>query len=393
MTAIARPSSRTRLRPLRPSQVRLDVGLAVALLLLGVAPVGWDLYAPGPVVLVTAAAAVAIRRLQPAVALALVWVSAALQLVAFERPSVVQVASVIVLYTAASRGRRTELWASGVSAVLGAAIATPYLAFTGFRFAALILHGPLEQRVGAALLPLALLGSAWLAGFAVRQARSRRAEVVLRSAAEVRADRAQETADLERFRSVMAREVHDVVGHSLAVIIAQADAAEVTEDPARVRGMVADIARTARSSLDEVRSVLERTGTAAAAAQEEGLDEVLDRVRATGAALEEHETGTPVLLPPPVALVVRRLLQEMLTNALRHGRPGGAIRVLREWRATALILETANPRGALPKPGSGRGLDGMRSRLDAIGGTLETDVVGDDFLVRARIPLVGGTGA
>lgn len=382
-----RPRTAGWLRAVTGAQLAVDVALAGVLVLLAVAPIPWELTSPGPLVLVVAAASIAVRRLNPGVALTLGWATALLQFGSGERPSVVQLASLAVLYSAAADGRPAEVWASAVSAVVGGIAATPYLALTGFRYAVFFETGTFEQRVLIALLPLAFLGSAWLIGFAVRSTRARRTEVRRRSAAEVRATEAQETADVERVRSTMAREVHDVVGHSLAVIIAQADAAEVLDDPARVRAMVANIARTARTSLEEVRSVLDRTGVAPVPLNDETLSDVIGRVRSTGAPLTDREDGVPVDLAPPVALVARRVLQEMLTNALRHGAPGRPIAVERSWRPRALVLETVNEVSPADTGGSGNGLAGMRARLQGIGGTLEADTVGERFVVRARIPI------
>ena len=76
----------------------------------------------------------------------------------------------------------------------------------------------------------------------------------------------------------------------------------------------------------------------------------------------------------------------MLTNALRHGRRGAVVAVQRSWRAADLVIEVTNTVGEGGTPGSGAGLTGMRDRVAAVGGDLETDRIGDRFVARARIP-------
>ena len=353
-------------------------------------PYPWDLSTPGVLSLALAAASIALRRLAPSGALVLAWATGLAQFWFGERPSLVQVATLVVLYSAAAYGSRTVVRAAAVSAVLGGAIAAPYLILTGARYAAVFGAAPFEQRVLIALLPLAVLGSSWLAGWAVRVNRSNHREVAQRSIAEERAERAIDVAEVERVRAEVARDVHDVVGHSLAVIIAQADAAELTDEPERVRAMIHDIGRTARASLDEVRAVLSRTVDPPADHGETGLDEVIEGVRATTSAVDDVVTGEPRPLPNRTAEAARRILQEMFTNALRHGRPGGRIAVSRDWRPSALILEVANTIAEQPQPGGGSGLDGMRTRLAEVGGSLETDVLDGVFVARARIPAAEG---
>lgn len=365
-----------------------DLVAAAALGLLGLLPLGWGFEPPSPLVLISAVLSLAVRRRSPPAALALAWLTAVLQMALIESPSIVEVAALVVVATTAARGTRSAMWAAGASAVVGGLLAPIYLFLVGSRFISLLVEVPLIPRVAFAAAPLALLGAAWLAGVAVRATVSRRSETGRRVVAETVAVQAQSVAEVERARTTMAREVHDVVGHSLAVIIAQADAAALVIEPGRGRDMIATIAATARTSLDEVRAVLDRTG-AAPQAGTQTLDEVVEQVRSTGIPLHDEVEGAERPLPPAVGLVARRVLQEMLTNALRHGEPGADIDVRRSWRPSALVLQVGNRISAQPTSGSGAGLPGMRERLDRIGGTLEADAVDGRFLARARIPLDG----
>jgi signal transduction histidine kinase len=340
----------------------------------------------GPAVLLLAACSFAVRRLHPGAALLLTCVAAGLQLLCSERPSLVDAAVVAVVYSAAAYGRRGELEAAAVVVVIAGALAPRYLQREGFlRIADLVEEGPPAQRIAITVFPFVVLAAAWLAGLVVRSVLARRVEARRRVLAEARASQAQDAAELERLRAAMARDVHDVVGHSLAVIIAQADGAELLDDPTRVREMVRAIARTARGSLDEVRTVLDRTGAERIDAPD-ALHDVLEQVRSTGLLVEEKVQGVPQELSASSAVAARRVLQEMLTNALRHGRPGGVVAVQRTWSPTGLVIQVANEIGQ-PQPGSGAGLAGMRSRLAAIGGSLHTEGAGDRFTARAHIPL------
>jgi len=197
----------------------------------------------------------------------------------------------------------------------------------------------------------------------------------------------------------MARDVHDIVGHSLAVIIAQADSVQFLDDEERIRGVSATIADTARRSLAEVREVLSGTSTADADDGPEDLDAVVAQVRAAGVDLAHDVRGSRRPVDPARQVVIRRVAQEMTTNAMRHGAPGGRIRLRETWRAADVVLEVENPvarRGDVPDHSGplgleslrvGTGVEGMRARLAAVGGDLEAEAVDDLFTARARIPL------
>ncbi|HYF74666.1 MAG TPA: histidine kinase, partial [Nocardioides sp.] len=233
---------------------------------------------------------------------------------------------------------------------------------------------------------LAALGVPWLSGLAFRYYDRARVSQVSQVAAEVRRDEAEEIARLREEQARLARDVHDVVGHSLAVILAQAESAQYLKDAdtKALKRTMDNIATTARSSLDDVRQVLASTsGAAGPRPGSTDLDSLVAGIRASGHEVLSTEFGTPQPLPPELATVAYRVLQEMLTNALKHGRRDEPVRVERHWEGE-LRIEVQNvvepvaeepqetqPLAAAPVAGGGQGLDGMRRRLESVGGRLD----------------------
>ena len=374
------------IRPLDRNQLVLDLSLAGALLVLCVAPLPLEIESPGVTTALFSVGALAVRRLSPTLALILTWLMAISLLIGAERPSIALLSLLIVVATVAAVGSQVELVVSGVSAFIGGVLASGYLALTGFRFVVLLNGGSAAQNLLVAFSPIAILGSAWLVGFALRARAQRSAESLRSDAAERVASQATERALAESIRTEMARDVHDVVGHSLAVIIAQADSVEFVDDT-RVREIVAVIAKTARSSLAEVRSVLEQTTDVDREPELPELDDLIAQVEAAGVTIDLSRRGTPRPLDTATALLTKRVMQEMLTNALRHARPGAPVSIVETWRSNDMVIEVANEVGDVPNPGSGQGLSGMRSRLATVGGDLEAEAVDGVFAARARIPV------
>ncbi|KQQ28471.1 MULTISPECIES: sensor histidine kinase [unclassified Frondihabitans] len=377
-------------------EFRVDAMAAVVIIALSLVPFGLLLNSPSVASVLLAAVAVALRRVSPRVALVLVWLMAAVQVFGNERPTVTTLALVLVIYASASVGTRNELIAGLVSSVIGGGIASVYLANTGTRFA-LLLYGSPGQAAATLLAPIGVLGFAWLAGLTVRAFRSRQDESILRVQAQTETVQALDLAEGERLRAAMARDVHDIVGHSLAVIIAQADSVQFLDDTDRIRQVTSTIADTARRSLGEVREVLSGTsaGSSGSAADEpHDLTAIIEQVTAAGVVVDHVTRGTARALEPGQALVLRRVAQELLTNALRHGAPGMPIAFTELWRRDDVVLEVHNavlaeadrptPTGELRRAGTG--VAGMTARLAAIGGTLEAEEIDGTFMARARIP-------
>ncbi len=205
---------------------------------------------------------------------------------------------------------------------------------------------------------------------------------------------------VDRERSRIARELHDVVTHNVSVMVIQAGAARKVMDIAPDRAREALLAveaggRTAMTELRHVMGLLTMAGDSADEADlapQPGLGQIpalTDRVRATGVAVELTVTGTPVPLPAGADLAAYRVVQEALTNTVKHAR-GARVRIAVEHVPGAVRIEvsdTGGTTGAPAGPGGGRGLIGLRERLAVHGGTLH---VGErptgGFRVRAVIP-------
>ena len=150
---------------------------------------------------------------------------------------------------------------------------------------------------------------------------------------------------------------------------------------------MANIATSARTSLDDVRQVLASTsGGPAQRSRHADLDSLVEGVRASGHEVVSSEVGAPQPMPPELEVVAFRVLQEMLTNAIKHGRRDRPVRVERHWEGdlrievqnavdtapeeTRPIAVAGEPEGAEAATG-GQGVDGMRRRLEAVGGRLD----------------------
>lgn len=255
--------------------------------------------------------------------------------------------------------------------------------------------------VGYGLGPLSLLvvlmpALAWFTGELLRSARARRALTSAVETTTTQRDAALTRADLEAERTRVARDVHDVVAHSLTVVIAQADGARYAT--AQRDGQAADafetIAQTARDALADVRVLL----TGLRHTQEDGpqpgvddLDALLDSMRDAGLALAVREFGDRGHLTEVRALALYRILQEALTNALRHGARDEPTAVELEWGADAVDLVVTNSSlagsaGPDEPTHRGHGIDGMRERATLAGGELSVHE-GETFRVRLRLPL------
>ncbi|WP_433833568.1 sensor histidine kinase [Actinoplanes sp. CA-015351] len=343
------------------------------------------------VVLGTALAVGAVRRL-PWLSLLLAWLIPVCQVVTGTPLVITQAAMAFVAFGLARWGGRVILWLSALSILAGAVAAMILLGFGMVRatipyaswdlIAATIDQLGAGWQFGSALLLGAFFGMPWLAGFAVRI--SDRARTDLARAARERAQ-AEQTARIRDAQTRLARDVHDVVGHSLAVILAQAESGQylADDDPAALKSALATIATSARASLQDVREVLTTTRDST-----DDLDQLIGNLRGSGHEVLSEVVGVPAPLDEARRTTAYRVLQEMLTNAIRHGLRGGALRVRRTWAGGFLSVEVRNavsPGAAAPASGSG--LDGMRERLGAVGGTLSASRDGDVFVATARIPL------
>ena len=322
----------------------------------------------------------ALSRKAPGASLAVVWVVSAFAVFVGLQVSLVQLAVAFTAFGTARWGNPVVVFASGLSVPAAGVIGALYLNLSdsptrlrtlieiiGYDRAARI--GDLSWLLLIGLAGVVLLAVPWLAGLAVRF-RDRAAESQeSQRAAEIEAAQSREIARLREDQARLARDVHDVVGHSLAVILAQAESAQYLEDadPQKLKETMANIATSARASLQDVRQVL--TPTIAADAQPGSLDALISGVRDSGHEVVASEVGTRQPLPPELDVVAYRVLQEMLTNAIKHGRRGEPVFVERHWEGE-LRIEVRNVvgPGATNGDGPGQGLAGMRRRLEAVGG-------------------------
>jgi signal transduction histidine kinase len=251
----------------------------------------------------------------------------------------------------------------------------------------------------------------WVLGTWARD-RRRRLET-----AEERADRLERERDELDRRAVaeererIARELHDVVTHHVSVIVIQAGAAERALDrrPADARMAIQAIDATGRQALADMRRMLGILGRATAGsasgpgegsaedlAPMPGLDrlgELLEQVRAAGTPVELSVTGERRPLDPGIELSAYRIIQEALTNAMRHA-PGARAHVAVGYRPAALEIEVDDD-GAQARPANGppvrpgHGLIGMRERVAVFGGEFSAGPTSRGFRVRATLPLRG----
>lgn len=247
---------------------------------------------------------------------------------------------------------------------------------------------------GAASWNQALVIAAWLVALvAVSELARTRREQWARERAE-RAQAARRRADEERMR--IARELHDVIAHSISVIHVQAGVglALLDSDPEQARGALGTIKATSKEALGEVRQVLDtlRAPGAAPRAPAPGLNRLPELVDQAGSAgLTVTVEGEPPPLSPGADLAAFRIVQEALTNVVRHsGSRAARVRIERDDRWLRLRIDDDGPATGADAGGSGKGLAGMRERAAALGGTIEAGPRPDGgFRVRALLPLEG----
>lgn len=332
----------------------------------------------------TPAALVALRRLDPVlvtvlatIAQAAIWTS--------NLPEVL-LPIIVILYTASSEAGRRGLQVATAATVLLTVV-------TGVGVL-------IADDVSAYQLPLIALTCGTAAALGVNAARQRlTAEHLATTVAETRLRSEHERSQaIAEERSHIARELHDIIGHTLSVIAVQAEAADrVSENnPQAAPAAVAAIAGSARAALDETRRVLAglRQSSTVELAPPPDLDAigrlVTDLVSAgVDATLSQSgcETNSP---PAYVAGGAYRIVQESLTNAIKHGGPHVTIDVLLECSPVQLELRVTNSVGPMSdetrSPVEGAGLAGMAERASVLGGTLDARRAGQSFVVRAVLP-------
>lgn len=263
-------------------------------------------------------------------------------------------------------------------------VAAPFLA-------AVAVDGFEPSDVGAAAV---FIAGPWAVGVALRERTRRAAEAVGRAERLEREREAETAAAAAEERARIARELHDIVSHSISVIAIQAQAIRRRLGPEQAREAddLAAVETTARQALAEMRrlfGVLRSDGEAVALAPQPGLselDNLLEQVRAAGLPVELDVDGERRELPPGVDLAAFRIVQEGLTNALRHARATHATVSLRfgDVLEISVVDDGVGPNGA----DGGHGLVGIRERVTLYGGALEAGArAGGGYRLAARLPV------
>jgi signal transduction histidine kinase len=278
----------------------------------------------------------------------------------------------------------TSLTPAVIFAVVSVAARGPRnvsLPATGAAFAILAVPALISPNVniGRLIAPFVFLCVGWTIGDSLNTREREREERIGRAAAEERAR--------------IARELHDVVTHNVSVMVVQAAAAgEIFDkDPQRAREAIGAIEETGRRALNELRRLLGAVADSEGGVlPQPGLDrlgELVDRVRAAGLAVELLEEGTPGGVPEGVGLSAYRIVQESLTNTLKHAF-ASHVTVRVRYSGDAVEVEVTDDGVGAALHGEGRGLIGMRERVALYGGDLDAGSrAGGGYGVRARIPV------
>jgi signal transduction histidine kinase len=289
---------------------------------------------------------------------------------------------VLAFFNAAVGGHRGQAWTALVVGYASSSWLAP-----------LVWGDQLASAAHAALL------GAWLAVLAVAAEAVRMGRERTVASLAARRLEAQRKAGEERL--LMAREIHDVIGHSISLISVQAGVGLdlMDEDPEQARAALAAIRAVSHEALQELRSMLttlrsdDEQAPRAPVAGLERLDDLVSLNRAAGLLVNCEVVGTPSPLPTAVNLAAYRIVQESLTNVARHA-PGAAATVTLEYEAEMLVVAVVDGGGGRsPRPGAltasgGTGITGMAERVAAIDGTFSAGPLpAGGFEVRALIPL------
>jgi signal transduction histidine kinase len=352
------------------------------------------------------AAALTLRRVSPGAALVVAWVAACAQMLMLRELQPADAAVFVIVYSTSAHGSRAVRWWGLGSAGAGALLATIYLGVVVplVDGAGALPPADLAGRLmwGAVLFGAALAGLvlAWTIGLLTRTVRDsreqrRRAELDRRER-----EHAEYRVVVEQERTRIARDMHDVVAHSLAVVIAQADGARYAgaRSPQVQSDALGTISDTARSALAEVRLLLTQLRQEETEGPQPSLDDLpglIAGMRSAGLSIAESVSGTPVPLLQVTSLAAYRVLQEALTNALRHGDPTKTVGVDLLWEEQTLHLRVRNavrPSAAAETASAGHGIPGMRERAALAGGGLSagpTSEVSGTYEVTAVFPISG----
>jgi signal transduction histidine kinase len=380
----------TRLRP-KPLDVVFAV-LCVPATIIGALAHGDSFGALEIAVIAVSAALVLLRHYAPIPVLAAAIGASIVSVAVTDRPNVLIAVVVLLVFTVAAEGDRRSGIYAGIAGIAG------LLVVVGIQNSLRELPGPLLAAVAWPALAVA-------AGDLLRTRR----EAI--AAAEERARRAEETREREARRRVaeerlhIARELHDVVAHRMAVVNVQAGVAEHLlrsrpDDAAAALRIVRSSAQAALDNLGSILNVLRSAGESDASVEPAPmlteLTALIDSYRDAGLAVEYETSGAPRPLADTTQLALYRTVQEGLTNAHKYG--DGHVRLRISHAADGVAVELINPvavpaigdvtpRSGAVSDAGGFGLMGMRERVLAAGGSLHVGPDGEDrFAVRAHFP-------
>jgi len=264
--------------------------------------------------------------------------------------------------------------------------------------AAIVVYNQPDHAPGQLVFIPVLFAIGWLAGFAMRE-RTEQAE-----AAEERASRAEREREaaarlaVAEERARIARELHDVVAHAVSVMVLQVGAVrhKLPETVAEDKDALKDVEQAGRAALAEMRRLLGamHDGEDAELAPQPGLDSLdalVERVGRAGLPVRLQVEGVAVPLPRAIDLSAYRIVQEGLTNSLKHAGASRADVTVR-YAADSLQLEVRDDGvGAAPGDGLGHGLVGIRERVKIYGGKMNAGPAPEGgFVLSARLPVEGG---
>lgn len=297
------------------------------------------------------------------------------------------VALLIALYAMFEHSPARINWLAALTLALGAVLAVVRFERSGDRLQTLLL---LTGTAAAALF----------AGIAVRYRRTTLAAAIERAERRERERHQQALLDLAAERARIAREMHDIIAHSLSVMVRLSDAAaaKVGVDPDRSSAAMVQVSVTGREALQDMRrllGVLRTEGDGTALRPQPGLTDLctlFDQIRATGLDIEPEVSGVPSGLGPGIELLVYRTVQEALTNVLKHAGHPTRVRVALVYGCEQTVIEVEDDGAGVPAgwdkhAGDRHGIAGIAERVAVYGGRLHAGPApGRGWCLRATVP-------
>jgi len=286
------------------------------------------------------------------------------------------------------------------SALPGRLAARQGQAVAGFAAAeavlAVVVHNDPSTRLGEFIVASIIYTIVWAIAFGVGRKAVEADEAKERAARAEREREEQARLAVAEERARIARELHDVVGHSVSVMTVQASGVRrlLRPDQEREREALLVVERTGREALAEMRrmvGVLRRPEEAPALAPQpslEHLDRLVEQAREAGLPVELRIEGEPVALPAGIDLTAYRLVQEGLTNAIKHANANRAEVIVHYTNGGIEVMISDDGKGVGNGDGGGHGLVGMRERVSVYGGELDAGPqAGGGYRLHAKLPL------